>query len=103
MGIRATSPRFDVREIMPNVFQWVVGIVVLVVGVGSFAVFLRSWVGLGLKLRELLFGEHDYSGYLIMSAAEGPATVLLLHLVLSVIVFALLILAMMFLERKGLI
>lgn len=62
------------------------------------AVLIRSWVGLGLQLFELLEGERDYSGWLIMSAAEEPTAQLLLQFGHSVVGIALGIFTMMVAE-----
>jgi hypothetical protein len=66
----------------------------------AFFVLLRSYVGLGVKLAELVFGERDYSSMIILCAAEEPNAKLLLQLVLSALVFGLAIIAGTLEEEK---
>lgn len=63
--------------------QAIIAIVILI----CFFAFIWSGIGLLLQLFESIFGNYDYSEYLIMSVAEEPTGKLLIIFICSTIVF----------------
>jgi hypothetical protein len=59
----------------------------------SFFIFIRSFIGLGFRLSELVMGERDYSGLMVIRAAEDPPEKLLFQMLLSFMVLGFLIIA----------
>jgi len=86
----------SIRQSIGNVLLFGCGITMLI----CLGAFLYCFLGLFLKLFELIFGEKDYSKWMMMSAAEEPLTDLLLIMGGSAIIFFACIMIGVFAEEK---